>query len=157
MKKKLLILTMATLLVLACGGKKEERSPAPYFSLPNLSGQKVTRDDFKGKPFILVFWATWCPTCRKEIPTLNRLAEEGHTVVAVALDKDRDKVSRFVKEHHLRYTVLLGNYQVTIDYGNIRFLPTIFLIDSQGYIVGRMVGGIDEKKVENFFRGAANK
>ena len=157
MKRKLMILTMATLLVLACGGKKEERSPAPYFSLTNLSGQKVTRDDFKGKPFILVFWATWCPTCKKEIPTLNRLAEEGYTVVAVALDKDRDKVSRFVKEHHIRYTVLLGNYQVTIDYGNIRFLPTIFLIDPQGYIVGRMVGGIDEKKVENFFRGTANK
>jgi len=154
MKKRLSVLAMAILFLLACGGQKQERTQAPYFSLQNLEGQKVTKEDFKGKPFILVFWATWCPTCRKEIPILNRLVQEGHTVVAVALDKDRDKVAQFVKEHGIKYTVLMGNYQVTIDYGNVRFLPTIFLIDSQGYIVGKMVGEINEKKVEEFFKGS---
>jgi len=154
MKKKLSILITATILVLACGGQKQEKTLAPYFSLQSISGEKLSLDKFKGKPFLLVFWATWCPTCRREIPLLNRLAREGHTVVAVALNRDRDKVASFVKEHHILYTVLLGNYQVTIDYGNVRFLPTGFLIDSQGYIVGKMVGEIDKKKVEKFFKGS---
>ncbi len=152
MKKTWIIPVVALLFALGCGGKKAEKTLAPYFSLQDLSGQRVTIDNFKGKPFLLVFWATWCPTCRSEIPRLNKLTKEGHTVVAVALDRDRDKVARFVKEHRILYTVLLGNYQVTIDYGNVRFLPTVFLIDPQGYIVGKMVGGIDQKRVEAFFK-----
>ena len=152
MRKRYLVLLAIMFLVVACSGKKEEKTLAPYFSLRDISGQKVTLDDFKGKPFLLVFWATWCPTCRSEIPILNKLAQEGHTVVAIALDKDREKVVQFAKEHGIRYKVLMGNYQVTIDYGNVRFLPTIFLVDPQGYIVGRMVGGVDEKKVEDFFK-----
>ncbi len=151
MKRNLTLITIL-LLVIACGGKKGEKTLAPYFSLKDLSGKKVTMDQFKGKPFLLVFWATWCPTCRSEIPALNKFAREGHTVVAIALDKDRERVTRFVKEHHIQYTVLMGSYQVTIDYGNVRFLPTIFLVDAQGYIAGKMVGGVDKKKVVSFFK-----
>jgi len=150
--KKSLVLIAVLLFTLACSGKKEERTLAPYFSLKDLSGKKITMDQFKGKPFLLVFWATWCPTCRSEIPFLNELAQEGHTVVAIALDRDREKLAQFAKEHRIKYTILMGSYQVTIDYGNVRFLPTIFLVDAQGYIVGRMVGGLDKKKVEAFLK-----
>ena len=153
MKLKVLI-TLCILLVLsACGAKKEQgASPAPYFSLKDINGKTVTLEDFKGKPFILVFWATWCPTCRKEIPLLNKLAQEGHMVVAITLNRDRKQVKRFVEEHHIIYPVLMGTYQVTIDYGNIRFIPTAFFINAKGYIVEKFVGMLPEEKVKEFFK-----
>lgn len=153
MKLKVLITIGVLLVLLACGGKREQgASPAPYFSLRDVNGKTVTLEDFKGEPFVLVFWATWCPTCRKEIPLLNKLAQEGHRVVAVALNRDREQVRRFVEEHHIVYPVLMGTYQVTIDYGNIRFLPTIFFINGKGYIVEKSVGMLSEEKAQEFLK-----
>lgn len=153
MKIKFLITIGVLLVLLACGGKKGQgTNPAPYFSLKDINGRTVTLEDFKGRPFILVFWATWCPTCRKEVSLLNKLAQEGHKVVAVALNRDREQVRRFVEEHHIVYPVLMGTYQVTIDYGNVRFIPTAFFINAKGYIVEKSVGMLSEEKAQEFFK-----
>lgn len=154
MKLKVLITTGVILVLLACGGKREQgTSPAPYFSLKDVNGRTVTLEDFKGEPFVLVFWATWCPTCLKEIPLLNKLTQEGHRVVAVTLNKNREQVKRFIEEHRIVYPILMGTYQVTIDYGNIRFLPTIFFVNAKGYIVEKSVGMFPEEKAQEFFKG----
>jgi len=153
-KLKVLITIGVLLVLLACGGKREQgTSPAPYFSLRDVNGRTVTLEDFKGEPFVLVFWATWCPTCLKEIPLLNKLTQEGHRVVAVTLNRDREQVKRFIEEHRIVYPILMGTYQVTIDYGNIRFLPTIFFVNAKGYIVEKSVGMFPEEKAQEFFKG----
>ncbi len=155
MKLKTLTIIGLLLILLACGGKKEQgTSPAPYFSLKDVNGKTLTLEDFKGEPFVLVFWATWCPTCRKEIPLLNKLAQEGHRVVSITLNRDQEQVKRFIEEHHIIYPVLMGTYQVTIDYGNIRFLPTIFLINTKGYIVGKSVGMFPEEEAQRLFKNS---
>jgi peroxiredoxin len=153
MRRKVYILLIIASIMLACAGEKRGRSLAPYFSLKDISGQTVTLDSYKGSPLVLVFWAIRCPTCRKEIPRLNALAQEGYSVVGIALDSGREKVADFIRAHHVSYKVLLANHQVLIDYGNIRFLPTIFLIDARGYMVEKMVGGIDEDKLDKFLKG----
>ncbi len=156
MRRKVCILVIIASIVLACAGEKREKSLAPYFSLKDISGQTVTLDSYKGRPLILVFWATRCPACRKEIPRLNAWAQEGCPVVSIVLDDNREKVASFVEANHVRYKVLLANHQVLIDYGNFRFIPTVFLIDAKGYIVGKMVGSIDEDRVEKFLKGSSS-
>jgi len=143
---------------LACGGKREqEASHAPYFSLKDVNDRTVTLEDFKGEPFVLVFWATWCSTCLKEIPLLNKLTQGGHRVVTVTLNRDREHVKRFIEEHRIIYPVLMSTYHVTINYGNIRFLPTTFLINAQGYIVGKSVGMFPEEEAQRLFKETRQK
>ncbi len=154
MRFRAAVTVVMLLALVACGGvKKKGRAKAPYFSLEDLTGNTVTIEAFRGRPFLLVFWATWCPACRSEVPTLNRLTKEGLTVVAVAMNRSKEEVKEFVKEHHIHYQVLMGTYQVTIDYGNVRFLPTMFLIDAKGYIEEKMVGQLDEERIGRFLKG----
>ena len=76
-------------------------------SFTGLDGQKVDLKDYRGKVVLLDFWATWCPPCLRELPTIKALAEEhgeaGLVVMGISYDTDRDKLVSFVKENDLSW------------------------------------------------------
>jgi len=126
-------------------GAEKEWGNAPDFTLPKLDGNSLTLSDFKGKVIILNFWATWCPPCRREIPDFVELYEnykdKGLLIIGVNLDGgDRSSVKQFSEKYKINYPVVLGNVNVTEDYGGIRAIPTTFIIDREGDIREKYIG-----------------
>jgi cytochrome c biogenesis protein CcmG/thiol:disulfide interchange protein DsbE len=126
------------------------------FSLPDENGDQVALSDFRGKVVVLDFWATWCPPCRKEIPGFVQLQKkypDDVAVVGVSLDQEGwKKVSPFMEQNDINYTIVLGDESVTRKYGGINGIPTTFVIDGEGVIrdvhVGYAEPAVFEKAVK---------
>ncbi|MGD0916045.1 MAG: TlpA disulfide reductase family protein [Thermodesulfobacteriota bacterium] len=124
------------------------RVEAPPFSLKGLDGKTVSLSDFKGKPVLLVFWATWCPSCREGIALLEKFSigkRDQFTILLLTIDGERQKkAERIVKEEHITLPVLLILKEKTMDQYAVRgWVPMIFLIDREGLIIGKVVGERD--------------
>lgn len=124
-------------------GKKE----APHFSLKCLDGNTIALKDFKGKPVLLKFWATWCPTCKEELPVLEKFStgkRDQLTIFLLAIDGEEEKrVQRFIKESKITLPVLLDpKEKIARKYG-VKFIPAAFLVDREGRLVGTIVGERD--------------
>lgn len=117
------------------------------FSLPGIGDSPllVSSGDHQDKVLLVNFWATWCPPCRREIPSLVHLQEEnrdkGFTVIGISMDKsDKAKVSAFVKKLGVNYPVALANKEVARSFGAMGTIPSSFLVDANGKIVKRYPG-----------------
>lgn len=118
---------------------------APDFSLEDVAGNKVNLQETvkTSKKTLLVFWATWCPHCRNEIPELRRLNAEyragGLKILAVNIGETQKKVDSFIKQQGITYTALLDtDNRVASQYG-VMGIPTNILLDSSGVIKYRGV------------------
>lgn len=120
-------------------------SVAPDFILPDMNGQVVRLSQLKGKVVLLNLWATWCPPCRKEMPTMEVLHQKlkGADFVLLAASQDIDGknvVAPYVQEHGFTFPVLLDvNGETGKKYGATGY-PETFIIDRQGVIVHRHIG-----------------
>jgi peroxiredoxin len=146
-----LFLGLIALLQTACALKA---GPAPGWDLKDLSGKSVKLSDFKGKVVILDFWATWCPPCRAEIPNFVALQtqykDKGLVIVGISLDQGGPEVvSSFVKTQKINYPIVMGDEGVATAYGNIQAIPTTFVIDTNGNIVGRHEGFTEKSTFES--------
>ena len=119
---------------------------APDFQLDNLNGQPVSLNDFRGKPVLINFWATWCPPCRSEMPfiqdtfTDKKWIDEGLVVLAIDIGESPSTVREFVKNYGLTFPVLLDSTRdVSLEY-YIRGIPTTFFIDREGIIQDIRIG-----------------
>ena len=118
---------------------------APGLRLPSLAGGEVDLASQRGKVVVLNFWATWCPPCVAEMPSLERLyrtlTPEGLSVVTVSTDEDQAELRKFVSEHGLTLPVLLdpGGRLAAGDYRTTGY-PETFLLDRQGRILKHVVG-----------------
>jgi len=117
---------------------------APSFVLPDLSGKVVRMDDLRGKVVVLNLWATWCPPCIDEMPTLEALTKKmvGRDFVLLAISEDETsgKVGPWIDKHGFTFPVLLDERgQVGADLG-ITGYPETFIIDRTGRIVHHHVG-----------------
>ena len=121
-----------------------EKKLAPDFRLRDIDGNTVRLYDLKGKVVLLNFWATWCPSCRFEMPAMEALHKElssqGLVVLAVALRESAEDVRAFYKEHSLSVPALLDHNAEAFELYDTWSLPTTFLIDKRGYLVGKAVG-----------------
>ena len=118
---------------------------APDNILLSLDGKKHTLADYRGKPVIVNFWATWCPPCREELPSMNRAWEkiknEGIAMIAINLAETDDTVTPFLDKHPIDFTVLLDSQgQAAQDWG-VQGLPTTFVVSPEGKVVYQVVGG----------------
>src|SRR5262245_23876841 len=106
---------------------------APELELLDLAGQTVRLGGFHGKVVLLNFWATWCVPCREEMPALQTLAHElgprGLAVVAVNFKESRKEIEGFVKQHDLRFPILLDADGRTAERYQVFALPTTVLVD----------------------------
>ncbi len=125
----------------------KERAMAPDAEFLDANGNTVAVSDFKGKVLLLNFWATWCPPCIREMPALDRLQEDlgGEDLVVVAVSTDAG--GKAVAGPYLRDRLGLTNLDLYLDPKFNAWktyqgggLPTSFIIDRQGRLVGALVG-----------------
>ena len=129
---------------------------APDFSAVNMNGDKVTLSQYRGKVVVLNFWATWCPPCREEMPSMEALHEafvdEGLVMLAVNVEENgQDVVAEFLQKTPYSFPILLDeDAGIQNTYKVFRF-PETFIIDKNGIIVEKIIGGRD------WMRGATFK
>ena len=124
----------------------------PDFTVTTLSGEDVSLSSLAGKNVMFVFWATWCPPCRDEIPYIIRLREEiaADKLEIIAFSSERQAVvSDFVAASDINYKVAIGNPQSLPEpFNRVRALPTIFFIDPQGRLKIAVEGGISFQQMK---------
>ncbi len=122
--------------------------PAPSFSLSQLSQTSKTLDDYQGHYVLLNFWATWCLPCLQEMPSLEKLyqrfQDQGLVVVAISSDEEgASQVEPFVQRLKLTFPILLDADQTVSQKYGARNLPSTFLIDPDGNVIGAAKGERD--------------
>jgi peroxiredoxin len=125
----------------------QEGFAAPDFQLPALEENTITLSDFQGSPIIINFWASWCPPCIKEMPSLQQIYQEYQSSNLVLLGVNsthQDRVAQ-VKEfqiiHQLSFPILLDQTGSVNKLYNIHSLPTTIFIDPEGVIQKIIIGG----------------
>lgn len=121
--------------------------PAPALRLIDLDGKVHDLAELKGKLVLVNFWATWCPPCRREMPSLERLHQrlekQGLAVLAVDVGEDADTVFAFTGqlEPSPSFPILLDRDSRAMQNWKVKGLPTTFVVDPQGRLIYRAVGG----------------
>jgi len=121
-------------------------SNAPDFTVQD--GQsKVTLSQFRGQVVVLNFWATWCPPCVEEMPSLvemqRRLKTKGVTVLAVSVDVDEGAYRRFLKDHNVNLlSVRDPDQKSSALYGTFKF-PETYIVDRNGVTRRKFIGAVD--------------
>jgi peroxiredoxin len=122
-----------------------EGDAAPDFRLQALDGRSVSLSELRGKVVLLHFWATWCPPCVEEIPSLDRLyrsqLRDGLAVLAVSVDEGgASAVKAFLERNGLTLPVLLNpDRSVAAGYGTFKF-PETYLVDRNGIVQYKIIG-----------------
>jgi len=121
-------------------------SAAPDITVQD-SQTKVTLSQYRGQVVVLNFWATWCPPCVEEIPSLvemqRRMKAKGVTVIAVSVDVDENAYKQFVKDHNVNLLTVRDPTQKSNDlYGTFKF-PETYVIDRKGIMRRKFIGAVD--------------
>jgi peroxiredoxin len=127
----------------------------PDFSLVDLNGKKVGLKQFKGKIIFLNFWATWCGPCKEEMPALEVLYQQfkqkNLVLMTISVDYEGLKpVQEFINKNHYTFPVLLDPKCETLDLFEVKGIPTTFIIDKKGRMVGKAIGPRDWKSQDVF-------
>lgn len=121
--------------------------PAPELKLKDLEGRMHDLADLRGKVVLINFWATWCPPCRREMPSMERLSQalknEPFAVLAVDVGEDADTIEAFTSQLDttLTFPILLDSRGRVMQAWKVAGLPTTFLVDRQGQVVASAIGG----------------
>ncbi len=118
--------------------------PAPEFTATDINGIEHSLSDYKGKPVILYFWATWCPGCRRDMPGIQKLHEEklkpeGYELVSVSLDTDKGKLKSYSEGIEIDFPVLFTGQawdNEIAELYEITSTPSFVFIDAEGNIKG---------------------
>jgi peroxiredoxin len=126
---------------------KAVEGKARDFVLKDLNGTTFMLSEQKGKPVLIIFSTTWCPTCRSEIPHYKKIYDTYATrsliMVNIDTQETKDKVSRFREKYQLPYRVLLDEKGLVAEAYQIVGVPTMILIDQNGALVSRQYQAID--------------
>ncbi len=122
-----------------------ERPTAGDFHLTDLDGTEHRLSNYRGRVVIVNFWATWCPPCREEMPSMQRaweiLEPEGIAMLAINIGEDEDTIFQFTANFPVEFPLLLDQDSATIQSWPVRGLPTTYVVDPQGRLVYRAIGG----------------
>ena len=117
---------------------------APDTEIADLNGTRHKLSDYRGKPVIVNFWATWCPPCRAELPSMNRawakVKDEGIIMLAVNVGESEETINQFNVEYPIDFTILLDQEGTYAPEWNISGMPTTFVVNADGLVVYKVVG-----------------
>jgi len=151
------VLLFAGLLLLSVFGCNERSEsvakvaigkPAPDFTLQTVDGRSITLSSLRGKVVLVNFWATWCPPCREEMPSMEEMyrnyAPGGLELLAINVEENGPQVlPDFLKAHPHTFPVLMDTAaKVQNSYGVFQF-PETYIVDRNGIIVDKVIGAID--------------
>lgn len=119
---------------------------APDFTVQD-ADRKITLSQFRGQVVVLNFWATWCPPCVQELPSMvemqDRMRPKGVTVLAVSIDVDADMYHRFIKQHEVNFLTVRDPEQKSSGlYGTFGW-PETYIIDRDGVVRRKLIGPVD--------------
>jgi len=126
---------------------------APAFTLVDLEGKKVSLADYKGRPVVVNFWATWCAPCKLEMPWFEEFRQkyqaQGFEILGIAEDDaGKDEIAKTAKKAAVTYPILLTDGKVAPAYGGVDMLPTSFYIDRNGLVTTETIGLASKDEVE---------
>ena len=111
---------------------------APGFSLKDVNGNEVNLNSLKGKVVYLAFWATWCPSCKEELPALNTLhqkfVDKGFSVLSICIESSDSIVANYLKKHPVVFPVLVDKDGAVAESFRFSGLPASFVIGKDGLI-----------------------
>ena len=127
---------------------------APDLALVDLAGNRVSLGDYRGSVVLVNLWATWCPPCREEMPTLKAFYERykanGFVLIAIDQEETLEVVEPFVKEFALTFPVWLDiDYQAQRQFNTMN-LPSSYVIDRNGRVRLMWIGGISKENLEKY-------
>jgi peroxiredoxin len=143
-----LIVVLAAVLVLVVAGTLEQHvtvpgDTAPEFRVLTTRGRTITPKDFPGKVLVLNFWASWCPPCIEEAPSLNAFADEmgpkGVVVLGVSIDRNENSYKKFIAKYGINFdTYDDPDADVSTSYGTFQ-IPETYIIDKSGKVVEKII------------------
>lgn len=171
MKHRYFILIIALLLMLVAGCKQSgpdsggnssipvgERMRMAAFRLPSLTDNTmIDSSELKGQVLLVTFFATWCPPCIQEIPTLNSLhqslQEKGFKVLGLSVDEDgTDSLLKLIERFEIIYPVVLADPELARAFGGVSGIPVTFLVNREGEIVKKYLGYVEHDVLEGDIR-----
>jgi len=126
---------------------------APNFRLEDLGGKKSELKHYKGRVVFLNFWATWCGPCKEEMPSMEELwkqfKDKDFVFLTISVDYAGIKpVKEYIEKNRYTFPVLIDPKGKTLDLFEVRGIPTTFLIDQKGGLIGKAIGPRDWKRPE---------
>jgi len=149
--KRFYIWAVMGAVALSAGCNRGSRPPhvgsaAKEFTVQD-SDHQVSLNQFRGQVVVLNFWATWCPPCNQELPSImdmqNRLRGRGVVVLGVSIDVDGDAYHRFLKERSVNFVTVRDPEQKVADMYGTSMWPESYVIDRQGVLRRKVVGPIN--------------
>lgn len=131
--------------------------PAPSMSLVDLDGKTHTLEQYRGKWVVINYWATWCPPCIEELPSLALFHEAHKDSDAVVLGINKEEISDddlddFLEDFLIGYPLFKESPYKPTPFGQVRAMPTTVLIDPQGEIATLHEGGVTREALEDFMK-----
>lgn len=129
-----------------------QNAEVPDFTLQTVDGETVSLSDYRGRPVVLNFWATWCTPCREEMPLLQDSyeahAEEGLVVIGVNVRETPEAIERFLDEVIIDFPILLDSDTAVVNRYLVTSLPMTFFIDRNGRLRTLVVGGMSREVLD---------
>lgn len=129
---------------------------APDFELKTTDGKVVKLSDFKGQAVMLNFFATWCPPCRSEMPTLQEVYREyesqGFVLLAINLNESNLAVNKFRENYGLTFPIVIDKEDRVSRLYDIVPLPTSYFIDKNGVVQAKWTGELSKEKLRSFMK-----
>ena len=154
--KRLFLAVPIVLLILLTSCYTGSRPPrigaaAPDFTVQD-TDHAVTLSQYRGQIVVLNFWATWCPPCVEEMPSLismsQRMKDKGITVLGVSIDVDGDAYHRFLKEHGVTFPTVRDPDQKSSRLYGTSGWPETYIIDRKGIVRRKFIGPVDWNSTE---------
>ncbi len=127
---------------------------APAFTLLDTAGKKVSLADYKGRPVVVNFWATWCGPCKLEMPWFEefraKYKAQGIEVLGISDDpgQSKDDILKAANRLGVTYPLLLPDRAVAKSYGGVEYYPETFYVDKNGTIVEETAGAPSKDEME---------